>query len=699
MFTLISSPADEALMLCRVLTTHRRILQPVAVAIVMIGSGLWATMPDAAEKPARRPQSIAVAGAGAKIRKRAAQTAKKSARPAGRTKTASEPAPIARASQQAPAVAARDQRSLQPEDSAEVATRVDEFINAEITRAGVSVAPRCNDADFLRRISLDLAGVSPSIAEVTLFGLDPDPRKRQKAIERLLDTSACATNWARYWRDVIFMRATETRPQIVLRSMNVFESWMAGQLHANTPWSDITTALLTATGDIAEEGRTALIAAQRAEPDEVAAETARIFLGIQIQCANCHDHPTDNWKRDQFHGLAAFFPRIELRPRRDGMMRSFDLVSLSEDRAGGGRVFETLKEHPDQFIRRLDRNGDRKISREEASRGPKNGGLLGRLFDDGDSNKDGFLTADELRKISPPNNQRRGSLEYYMPDLNDPQSKGKKFDPAFFLGNLKPGTGLSDHDRREHLANYVTSPENPWYAKALVNRVWGQLLGEGFYMPIDDIGPERTASHPQALEALSQGFIASGYNLKWLFTTIALTDAYQRQIRHHDPRESIPPFASAKATRLRADPLYDALTRVLGVEDLGSTARRMGKGMGRYARGGPRAEFDRKFGFDPSTSPEEVTGTLPQALTLMNWPLINNLIRGTGQTQLAEILRKFGKDEDALQELYLLVHSRAPSARELEIARSYLKEVGNREEAFEDLLWSLLNSTEFQTRR
>lgn len=596
-------------------------------------------------------------------------------------------------------MAASVKGALQPEDPEEVASRVDEFINAEMARAGVTVAPRCNDADFLRRISLDLAGVSPSAAEVTLFGLDPDPGKRQKAAGRLLETSDYATNWARYWRDVIFMRATETRPQIVLRSMNVFESWMAGQLHANTPWNDITTTLLTATGDIAEEGRTALIAAQRAEPDEVAAETARIFLGIQIQCANCHDHPTDNWKRDQFHGLAAFFPRVELRPRRDGMMRSFDLVSLSEDRAGGGRVFETLHEHPDQFIRRLDRNGDRKISREEANRGPKNGGLLGRLFDDGDSDKDGFLTADELRKISPPMNQRRGSLEYYMPDLNDPQSKGTKFDPAFFLGNLKPGTGLSDHDRRAHLAAYITSPENPWYARALVNRVWAQLLGEGFYMPIDDIGPERTASHPQALEALSHGFAASGYDLKWLFRTITLTAAYQRQIRYRDPQQTIPPFASAAATRLRADPLYDALTRVLGVEDLGSTARRTGKGMGRYPRGGPRAEFDRKFGFDPSTSPDEVTGTLPQALALMNWPLINNLIRGTGQTQLAGILRKFEKDEDALQELYLLVHSREPSARELEIARSYLKEVGNREEAFEDLLWSLLNSTEFQTRR
>jgi hypothetical protein len=679
---------------------HGRILQTLAGAIVALASGLWATLPAAAEKPVVRPQSSSGAASGiVKNRKRAAEKTKNSARKARRAKESPEAVPATPASQRRPAVTPIAVAPVKPEDPSDVAARVDDIIEAEMTRAQVTVAPRCNDADFLRRVSLDIAGVSPSTAEITLFGLDPDPQKRQKAIDRLLDTSDYATNWSRYWRDVIFTRATETRPQIIQRSMSVFESWMAGQLRANSPWNEITTTLLTATGDIAEEGKTALIAAQRAQPDEVAAETARIFLGIQIQCANCHDHPTDNWKRDQFHGLAAFFPRIELQPRRDGMMRSFELVSLSEDRAGRGRVFENLQEHPDQFIRRLDRNGDRKISREEAEGGQNKGGLLKRLFDDGDSNKDGFLTADELRKITPPMNRQRGSLEYYMPDLNDPGSKGKKFDPAFFLGNLQPGAGLSDHDRRQHLANYITSPENPWYAKALVNRVWAQFLGEGFYMPVDDIGPERTASHPQALDALSQGFASSGYDLRWLFRAITLTEAYQRQIRHRDPQQSIPPFAASTATRLRADPLYDALTRVLGVDDLGSAKRGPAKGTGRYARGGPRAQFDRKFGFDPSTAPDEVTGTLPQALTLMNWPMINNLIRGSGQTQLAQILRKYDRDDDVLKELYLLVHSREPSARELEITRGYLKEVGNREEAFEDILWSLLNSTEFQTRR
>ncbi|MFN0054674.1 MAG: DUF1549 domain-containing protein [Planctomycetales bacterium] len=599
-------------------------------------------------------------------------------------------------SSQTPSSATRPESARSGESPLAVAARVDAIIQAELARSDASAAPRCSDADFLRRVSLDLAGISPSPQEVTLFGLDPDPDKRQKVIDRLLQSPDYATNWGRYWRDVIFSRATETRVRLALKP---FETWMTGQLQANTSWHEIVTSLLTATGDVTEDGRTALIFAQRAEPDEVAAETSRIFLGIQIQCANCHDHPTDSWKRDQFHGLAAFFPRMELRPKRDSMMRSFELVSLSGNGRGGPQAFlENLKENPERFIRRLDKNRDGALQRDEAPGDRKRFQLL---FDQGDSNKDGQLSVAELRNMPPPPmNGRRGSDEYYMPDLNDPQSRGTKFDPEFFLGGLKPGAGLSDAERRQAIAGYFTSPDNPWFAKALVNRLWGQLVGEGFYMPIDDIGPDRTPSHPQALEELSQGLIASGYDLHWLFRAIANTQAYQRQLQTRDPQHAVPPFASAAPVRLRADQLYDALTRVLGVDELGGRGpRQRTPGAPRPGDNSPRGTFNQVFGFDPSTPPDEITGTLPQALLLMNSPLINNLIRGAGGTQLAEILDKFPDNQDALQELYLLVHARQPTARELEICRGYLQTVPQRREAFEDILWSLLNSTEFQTKR
>jgi hypothetical protein len=596
------------------------------------------------------------------------------------------------------------QNSVARVDPRLIAAQVDQLIAAELKKTGAAVAPRCSDEDFLRRVSFDIGGVSPSPHEMTLFGLDPDSQKRQGAVERLLTSDEYTQHWARYWRDVIQSRATETRPQFLNLVLQNFESWMTKELAANRTWDQIAESLLTATGDITEAGQTAFIIAQRAEPDEVAAETSRVFLGIQLQCANCHDHPTDSWKREQFHSLAAFFPRMQARPKpgTDPMRQSLELASLTVDARGqgrGGDFFRRMQERPEEFIRRLDKNGDQKISKDESSQGAGGGQLFARLFDVGDTNKDGLLSADEIRKIPPPPMQPgRGTPEYHMPDLQHPQSAGKQLDPVFFLGNLKAGTGLSDLDRRRSLSHYITATTNPWFGKAFVNRIWGQLVGEGFYMPIDDIGPERAANHPQALEALSAGFTSSGYDIAWLFRAITATETYQRQIRPRDPKHSAV-FASAAPVRLRADQLYDALAQVLGYKGQEPRPAEGDMMMMYRPNNSPRGQFQQLFGFDPSTPPDEINGTIPQALYMMNSPGINNLIRSAGKTRLNQILGKYKNDDDALTELFIVVHAREPSAKEQQTCREYIAQVNNREEAFEDILWSLLNSTEFQTKR
>ena len=191
----------------------------------------------------------------------------------------------------------------------------------------------------------------------------------------------------------------------------------------------------------------------------------------------------------------------------------------------------------------------------------------------------------------------------------------------------------------------------------------------------------------------------SGYDIQWLYRTIANTRVYQRQLRTSTTGDGV--FAAASPTRLRSDQIYNSLTSILG-ESLVPQQARGGMGGGaaqRFANQGGRKGFGNLFGFDPSTPQADIIGTVPQALFLMNQGGVNSAMRASGRTRLATLLSQNPDDHDALSELYLLVLSREPSKSEVEVNLAYLTSVGNRNEAFEDMLWSLLNSSEFITKR
>ena len=591
--------------------------------------------------------------------------------------------------------AASAEKNAAKVDPRATAGKVDRLLNAGFAKAKITPAPVTTDDDFLRRVTLDLTGKTPSVRDVTLFGLDPSKTKRANAVERLLASDAFAQNWAWYWRDVVMTRATDQRARL---AQSTFDKWLTEQFKANTGWDEIVTRMLTATGDVREKGEAALIFAHNGDAKEIAAETSRIFLGIQIQCANCHDHPTDKWKREQFHQLAAFFPRMRVAPIRDperNRIRSYEVVS-----AEYGRRARTL--NAQRLLRDYDKNKDGKITKAEVK-----GSFFERgftfLLRRGDRNKDDAISKAELQRLvelSKRFRRNRPGTEYYMPDLQAPSSRGKKMDPVFFVGEQKIHAGLNDIPRREELARLLTSTDNKWFARAFVNRIWGEMLGEGFYMPIDDLGPQRNARFPEALDLLADGFAKTGYDVKWLFRTIANSKAYQRQIRPRNPQGPGVPFASAHPTRLRSDQVYNAILETLGVKQLNRSRFNRRRRGGQYRRfAGERFAFSLLFGFDPSTPQEDVLGTVPQALFLMNSPTLNSYIRGYGNTRLAKILRENRDNDAALSELYLMVHAREPSKKERAICNKYIAKVSNRTEAFEDILWSLLNSSEFLTKR
>lgn len=640
-----------------------------------------------------------------------------------------------------PAVASKDLLPAQ-----QVAAEVDKRILAELEKAGLHPAERCNDEDFLRRVSLDVAGKLPTPAEVRAFRADTNENKRAALIDELIASRDFGVNWGRYWRDVIYIRATETRSRL---NQEEFTVWMAEQWNHGVGWDSTVTSMLTALGNVQEHPETALIFAQGATTEDVAAETCRVFLGIQLQCANCHDHPSDIWKREQFHQLAAFFPRITERRVMQGKP-DFEVISVNTERRRG----EFMHEHPDLFIRSFDRNRDNKLTKEELASGPKRPGgkksdskksakmassdtmsakmaddkmadkkmntktvvddemratkiapkQIERLFDTGDTNKDGFLTVEEIKALPVPMNKRRGQAEHYMVDLKNPDSLGDLVDPKFFVDGAALERGKTDEERRNAVAKSFTSPDNPWFARAIVNRVWAEMLGEGFYMPVDDLGPTRTARYPDAMEVICKNFVASGYDPKWLVRTVANTEAYQRKVQARPASETDLPFVAATPVPLRSDIIFSSLTQVFDVDDDGM-AGRVGKGKSKKVEKrrpflqSPRYQFDSLFGIDPSVPKDEISGNIPQSLMMMNSRTFRAGMAAKGETRLNKILAQHKDNREAIRELYLIVLARDPSPREVEISLAYIDDVKNRPESFEDIMWSLVNSSEFISRR
>jgi hypothetical protein len=521
--------------------------------------------------------------------------------------------------------------------SADTARRVDRLLADELFKSDTKLAPRTNDATYLRRVWLDIVGDIPTPEHVTAFSLDPAEDKRERVVRELLDKPQYGQNWARYWRDVIFSRKLEDRADIATNSL---VGDMTEHLNENTSWDKIAKAFITATGDVRENGAAAIHMAQDGRTEEITAEMSRIFMGIQIQCAQCHDHKTDRWTRNQFHELAAFFPRIGLRPVQTPTKNSFEVV---------------VNDRPQQPLRRGN-----------------------------------------------PDNNRRGEPEHYMPNLENPSARGTLMKPEFFLTGKELPLGATDAERRGALAEWIT--RNEWFATALVNRLWGELVGEGFYEPIDDMGPDRTPSGKQAVELLSKSFAASDYDVKWLFRTICATEAYQRESRPRRTTEGTP-FAANVAQPLRSDQLYNALLTATGGEEVELPAgrgRRAGRG-GPQRRGGgmgARPQFDATFGFDPSDPRETVSTSIPQALAMMNAPRMSQATRGQNRnTSLGDLVATIPNDEALVSELYLRALSREPTEIELKKAIAYRSTVVQRQAAFEDLFWALLNTSEFSHRR
>lgn len=490
--------------------------------------------------------------------------------------------------------------------SDDAVARIDAVLEALWNERGVEPAKAASDEELLRRVYLDLAGRTPSVSEVRAYLADNSPDRYVKLVDRLLGSRDHATHLATVWRTYLIPEGLDlTR----FGGPQSFEEWIGKQFADGVPYDEIVRRLLLAEGRLTQSGPLLFYAAVKLDPDQLATRSARVFLGMRLDCAQCHDDHFEPWLQEDFWGYAAFFARIS---RPQGVLRDVSTVMR---------------------VRDIDR-GEVKLPESETIVSPR------------------------------------------------------------FLDGSPIDSDAASVARRQQLAEWLTAAENPYFARATANRVWGQLFGKGIVDPVDGFGQQHEPVSQELLDQLAGHFIASDYDLRALFRTIVLSRAYRLSSGAETPdpkRHEL--FAQMNVKLLTAEQMYDCITVA---SMLVSAETGTGFNLARVGNTS-RDQFLQQFRSPPGRSTEYQAG-IPQALTLMNGGLITNAtgLASSGLLKTLEI--PLITNSDRVEILYLATLSRRPTESEQELLGEYISEEASGSELYEplaDVLWALLNSAEF----
>ncbi len=508
-------------------------------------------------------------------------------------------------------------RRTSSRDPAAVAAQIDRLVANALTKANVPASPPADDAEFVRRVTLDLTGRIPTWQQAAVFLDDPSPTKRREWIESLTAGRASSEHFARLWRKLI------APPDLTSAKYGVdrFSPWLVEQFDANRPWSAVAVELLTADADPTWAFYRANSSGTTPQPNLLAAAAGRIFLGVQIGCAECHNHPFAPWTQEDFWSQAAFFGRLRTKAKGD--------FSLTEIPTEGSATF-----------------ADAVITLPEGA-GKATGKIVAAQFLNGSSPRDVALP-------------------------------------------LRPQWG-----------EWLTARDNPYFARATVNRLWSWLFGRGLVHPVDDFRTDNDASHPEVLQLLADEFIAADFDIEYLLRCICLSEAYQRSSLPTPGNERDETLLSRRIVRpLSPDQLYDALhtslgataTRPLGPGGKPPFAKPLFAKTGGMASLGPRDPFVRSFLRTAEEGPADEFGYgIPQLLRLLNGSELN-----TDVPLVADLVAYEKEPRRRLETLFLVAYARRPTAAELSRLESRLDERGrDAVPTYAGLLWSLLNSSEF----
>lgn len=493
---------------------------------------------------------------------------------------------------------------------------VDRLAAEKWKKLGLVPSPLCDDATFLRRVTLDLCGRLPTPEEATAFLADATPDKRRRTIDRLLDSPDYASFFALRWGAILRNSNLAGADQ----ASYAFHNWMKDLIARNRPYDEFVRGIVAASGEWQDAPAINWYWQSRDDQlHQVTADTAQVFLGLRLQCARCHHHPYERWSQDDYFGLAGFFTRL--------------------GRKGFGQP-------PPYFA-------------------------------------SATVTTGEKHPLT-----------------------GKTPEPKYLDGPVAKFS--PDEDPRHGLVDWMTRPDNPFFARVFVNRYWGHFLGRGLVQEIDDLRETNPASNPELLDALARDFIEHKFDMRHVVRTILNSQVYQlsaepRPENEHDRQN----FARFYARRIIAEVLLDAVDQATGTR-----SRFSGVASNARAIDLPHEGFGSYF-LDTFDRPRRVTGcecerssgaTLAQVLLLANSDEIENKI-GAGDGRAARLAKESTPAPAAIEQLYLATLSRRPSDAEARKTVEYVegqvaaatpdRRSAAAQAALEDVLWTLINSKEF----
>ena len=512
--------------------------------------------------------------------------------------------------------------------------RIDEMIAQSWSDYSLSPSGVATDGQWCRRLFLDVLGRVPTVSELQQFTSDKADDKKSRLVKSLLYddqyTAEFASNWTTVWTNLLIGRTGGTANNSMISRVGM-QKFLRDSFARNKPYDQFVTELVTATGtnrpgSESFNGATNFLIDKVNEENaaQATAATSRIFLGLQVQCTQCHNHPFNDWKQQKYWEVNAFFRQV--------------------------RAFRGMNDADAAQLANQDFTGE-------------------------SGNKD---EADLFYEL------RNGLVKVAF--------------PVFVDGTEIPKSGyVNVVNRRNEFAKLMVG--SPFFAKALVNRMWAHFLGYGFTKPVDDLGPHNIPSHPELLEFLSQEFRSGGYDLRSLITWIVLSKPYglssakTSNNEKDDPLLGIPPrFSSFYLRQMSAEQLYESLL----------VASQAGRARGNFEEQEEQKnrwlqQFSLAFGTDEGDEATTFNGTIPQVLMMFNGEMVNAATAGGPGTIIDEVMNnKKLKDTQKIEYLYLAGLSRTPNRDEQRIAGLLLQSrKGDLREMLKDQWWIILNSNEF----